>query len=341
LATIKSIEPSPAKFGDVVEFVGEGSDADGRVTGYRWTSSIDGPLGTDRIFSTSSLSVGEHTISFMTIDDQGAQSFATTTILIVKSANTAPIAIIDIMEPNPAKEDEKIRFQGRGQDQDGTIESYVWTSSLDGVFSYDYDFSKSDLSIGLHKIGLKVKDDSKDWSVEVFMDLEVVAVNKVPTVSITSIEKRDDGSYRVKGTAEDKDGQIVSVQIMVGSGLWYNGVPQSADWSLWYYDIKPGALGLSSGKYIIHAKAYDGKDYSQEDTRQASLEAAPEGPAVIAKLISDTLLGKNLPCLFGVVVIIIILVALVWSKLGAPKPPTGPKTPRPLPKKGKARSKNR
>jgi hypothetical protein len=341
LATIVSVEPSPAKFGDVVEFVGEGSDPDGRVTSYRWSSSIDGLIGTDRIFSTSSLSVGEHTITLVTIDDQGAQSLSTTTTLIVKSANIAPIAIIDSIQPSPAKEGEKVRFQGRGQDQDGTISSYVWTSSMDGVFSYDYDFSKSDLSIGKHRIGLKVKDDSNVWSEEVFEDLEILAVNKVPTVTIMNIVKRDDGSYRVSGTAEDKDGPIVTVQVMVGSGIWYNAVPQSADWSLWYYDIKPGALELSSGTYLIHAKAYDGIDYSTEDTRETKIEAAPAGPALVTKLILDTLLGKNLPCLLVVVVIIIILVGVVWSRLRAPRPGPLTKSPRPRPKKGKARSKDR
>jgi hypothetical protein len=339
-ATIKSIEPSPAKLGDVVEFEAEGSDPDGRVIGYRWTSSIDGLIGTDRIFSTSSLSVGEHTISLISIDDQGAQSLPTTSILVVKPANIAPTAIIDSIVPNPAKEGEKVRFQGRGDDTDGTIRSFVWTSSIDGVFSYDYDFSKSDLSVGKHKIGLKVKDDGGAWSSEVFEDLEVVAVNKVPIINITSIEKRDDGSYRVRGTSEDKDGQIVSVQVMVGAGIWHDAEPLSADWSLWYYDIKPGSLELASGNYVIHAKAYDGIDYSPEDTRETNIEAAPTGPAVITKLIEDTLLGKNLPCLFGVILIIIILVTVVWGWQSTRIPPE-PVSERPRPKKGKPRSKKR
>jgi hypothetical protein len=338
LATIKSIEPSPAKLGDVVEFQGEGSDPDGRVLGYRWTSSLDGQIGTERIFSTSSLTLGEHTISLVSMDDQGAQSLPATSVLVVKPSNIEPIALIDSIEPNPAKEGEKVRFQGRGEDTDGTIRSYVWTSSIDGVFSYDYVFSKSDLSIGKHRIGLKVKDDTGAWSSEAFEDLEVLAVNKIPIVNITSIEKRSDGSYRVKGTAEDKDGQLVGVQIMVGSGIWYDATPLSADWSLWYYDIKPGTLELASGKYIVRARAYDGKDYSPEDTRDTNIEAPPTGPAALTKLIEDTLLGKNVPCLLGVVFFFIILVIFVWGWSGTRGPPPEPISKRPLPKKGKARS---
>ncbi len=56
-------------FGDMVTFSGEGHDSDGRVVSYKWVSSIDGYLSNSANFSTSDLSIGNHTIYFSVKDD--------------------------------------------------------------------------------------------------------------------------------------------------------------------------------------------------------------------------------------------------------------------------------
>ena len=62
-ATIDSISPSPARFDAEVTFNGSGSDSDGTVVAYEWTSSRDGFLSDDEDFSTTGFSAGNHTIS--------------------------------------------------------------------------------------------------------------------------------------------------------------------------------------------------------------------------------------------------------------------------------------
>lgn len=70
-ATIQSISPSPSVEGQSVLFSGSGYDPDGgSLTAYSWRSSRDGTLSSSSSFSTSSLSVGYHTIYFKVRDDE-------------------------------------------------------------------------------------------------------------------------------------------------------------------------------------------------------------------------------------------------------------------------------
>ncbi|RME91635.1 MAG: hypothetical protein D6766_11605, partial [Verrucomicrobia bacterium] len=92
--SIVSIAPGAIVAGNTVSFQGAGTDADGTVVGYEWTSDIDGLLSTEASFSTSSLSVGTHTISLRVRDDDGIWSTKVTELLYVGSA------ISEEAEPN-------------------------------------------------------------------------------------------------------------------------------------------------------------------------------------------------------------------------------------------------
>ncbi|HQB53754.1 MAG TPA: PKD domain-containing protein, partial [Bacteroidales bacterium] len=82
-ATITSISPNPATAGQTVTFTGSGTDPDGTITAYEWTSSINGLLSTASTFSTSSLLPGTHTISLRVRDNNNAWSAPATDSLIV------------------------------------------------------------------------------------------------------------------------------------------------------------------------------------------------------------------------------------------------------------------
>jgi hypothetical protein len=73
-AHIDSISPNPATQGQLVTFTGHGTDMDGTITAYNWRSTIDGELGTSSTISTSTLSVGTHTIYFEVQDNVEAWS---------------------------------------------------------------------------------------------------------------------------------------------------------------------------------------------------------------------------------------------------------------------------
>jgi hypothetical protein len=75
-------------------FEGHGMDIDGTITKYKWLSDLDGEIGTNSSFEASILSHGQHTISFMVKDNEGAWSETVTTQLKI----TAPDLIIDKIE---------------------------------------------------------------------------------------------------------------------------------------------------------------------------------------------------------------------------------------------------
>jgi len=127
VAWVDDISPNPAFDTDEVSFSGHGSD-DSSIEGYSWRSSRDGPLSSSSSFATSSLSQGSHTISFKVKDDYGVWSDEVSTTLVI---HERPVAYIDTISPNPALDTDTVRFSGHGTD-DGSIQRYIWTSSLDG-----------------------------------------------------------------------------------------------------------------------------------------------------------------------------------------------------------------
>jgi hypothetical protein len=82
-AAIVQVTPNPVSAGDVVTFTGSGTDIDGTVTAYRWSSDIDGPLSDQASFSSSTLTTGIHTITFDVQDDDGVWSSQDTATLYV------------------------------------------------------------------------------------------------------------------------------------------------------------------------------------------------------------------------------------------------------------------
>ena len=92
-AIIDSLTPNPAKQGrDIVSFTGHGTDSDGSIVAYNWTSSLDGLLNTSASFTkpAAELSVGTHTIYFKVQDDYGAWSSPATENLVIEAANQSP-----------------------------------------------------------------------------------------------------------------------------------------------------------------------------------------------------------------------------------------------------------
>jgi parallel beta-helix repeat protein len=168
-----SISNTSALFSDTISFAGDGTDADGYIVGYHWRSSLDGTLNTEQFFSTSTLSIGTHTIYFKVMDNASAWSTEKTASIIINSpVNHAPIAYIDEITPNPVKQREAVLFRGHGTDEDGSIIAYKWLSSKDGIISTASSFSKTNLSVGTHTIYFQVKDNT-EWSPQVIRTLVV------------------------------------------------------------------------------------------------------------------------------------------------------------------------
>jgi hypothetical protein len=154
---IGSISPSPVEEGTITSFTGSGSDSEGAIVAYRWSSSLDGNLSSDKDFSSNTLSRGAHTIIFQVQDNAGAWSEEDFRILVVGIAPVAKAG--DDMEVEPKTE---VQFIGLGND-DGTIVNYEW--DFDGDGDYDWSSERHGITttiyyqIGSYTAVLRLTDD--------------------------------------------------------------------------------------------------------------------------------------------------------------------------------------
>ncbi|MCK4340593.1 MAG: hypothetical protein KAY37_02570, partial [Phycisphaerae bacterium] len=85
LAFIDSITPHPAVYGEPVQFQGHGRTIEGGFTmsAYEWSSDVDGIIGTSAEFTTSTLSLGRHEVSFRVQAPNGIWSQSATDVLLI------------------------------------------------------------------------------------------------------------------------------------------------------------------------------------------------------------------------------------------------------------------
>jgi len=180
-AHIDSISPNPATQGQTITFSGHGEDSDGSIKGYKWRSSKNGQLSTQASFSTSSLSVGTHTIFFKVKDNDEDWSTEDTQTLEIEPSggqeDQKPTAEIVTINPSETTYGTSVFFHGLGKDFQGMITAYSWRSSIDGVLSEQATFTKFNLSVGDHTIYFKVQD-ANGWSDE---DSATLVINPDPS----------------------------------------------------------------------------------------------------------------------------------------------------------------
>jgi len=222
VAYIDSISPDPAIQGESVSFHGHGAD-DGTIIEWEWKSSRDGVFGTSADCSSSSLSIGSHTISFRVKDDSLQWSSYVSSSLTIQSestpqsSNQRPVANISLIEPLEGTVGEEISLHGYGTDADGTIISYQWRSSLDDELSSQSSFSTTSLSEGTHTIYFKVKDNNDSWSVEDSMTVEIMGIqsdNEIPVPDFTIPASNSVNSSVLFDASDsyDSDGMIASYE---------------------------------------------------------------------------------------------------------------------------------
>jgi hypothetical protein len=232
-AYINSISPNPAVQGETVYFDGHGTD-DGRIIGWEWQSDLDGVLSYSEDFSTSTLSVGTHTIRFKVKDkDEQWSSYAVDTLVInsQSTANQKPTAEIVSVKPSNVIAGEYVYFHGFGKDPDGMVVEYSWRSSVDGVLSDSSTFNTSNLTVGTHTIYFKVKDDSGEWSDEVSTEVVVnpnasTPVNKYPVANAGGLYSCyvDEKISLIGSGSYDEDGTIIEYFWDFGDGTIGRGV---------------------------------------------------------------------------------------------------------------------
>ena len=211
IAHIDSIFPNPVSEDIIVNFQGHGWDEESfddcsQKLCYLWNSSIDGPLSNSSNFNISTLSVGNHNISFQVKDSSGQWSDKVNAILVV---HKRPVSVIDSISPNPSIKWQNVTFVGHGID-DGSIINYTWESDLDGLLSYESEFEFSALSIGIHNISFKVQDNFGVWSLNTSRALRVNEPPYSTIDSITPSPSENGTAVFFTGYGIDNDGDITA-----------------------------------------------------------------------------------------------------------------------------------
>jgi len=258
IATIDSISPNPADEGETVHFRGHGTDSDGTVEAWEWSSDIDGVFATTEDTDYSGLSTGTHTISYRVQDDSDDWSEYDTDTLEI---NKKPTATIDSISPNPANEGQTIQFRGSSSDSDGTIEEWKWRSSRDDIFGTLEDVDYDDLSVGSHTIYFSVRDDDGAWSDEVSDSLTVNNVKPTATIDSISPSPANEGqTVQFRGSGSDAKGSIQAYE-------WKSNIDD-----VFSTDEDPDYSDLSVGTHTISFRVRDDEGtWSDPDTESLTI----------------------------------------------------------------------
>jgi hypothetical protein len=296
VAHIDPATDNGAEEGVLVYFEGYGTD-DGAVEGYNWRSNIDGFLSDQPEFE-SVLSVGTHTIYFSVMDNQFQWSKEVSTRIVV---NGRPRAFIDSVSPTKAYSRDNIVLDGHGED-DGDIVAYEWTSSMDGEIGTSSSITVSGLTVGTHTISFRVRDNRGTWSDKAKTSLQIeMWINTAPTISLISpVQGETVSDYLlIEAAGYDSDSGIEFIEMRLDDNEWV--VISDSDSAAYSLDISD----VTEGEHIVYVRAFDGEDYSTEESVIIKVENIEEE----GFLTGDT--GIILIALIIISVIVVILVLML------------------------------
>jgi len=161
-AFIQTVSPTTTTYGEQIYFYGHGTDTDGMIVEYYWSSSHDGKIAGTQSFYKSDLSVGSHTIYFKVKDNHGDWSEYSTASVTVNPdtsvPNTDPVA--DAGGPYSSVANTSITFDGSNSydpDEDDSISTYSWSLG-DGTTGTGVTVEHYYTSAGNYTVVLTVTD---------------------------------------------------------------------------------------------------------------------------------------------------------------------------------------
>ena len=263
VAHIDSVSHIVAIETEQVTFEGRGTGTQ-PIERYVWRSSLDGELHnstTESGFSSSSLSLGAHTINLSVQDSVGAWSLEASTTVTV---HQRPVAQIDSISPNPVLDSEKVTFSGSGID-DGEIEKYVWRLNDDEYYNdTESSFGWWSLPPDSYTVYFQVQDNRGVWSEEISTTLIVHSKPTVKGVEIEPDPALTTDTIKIKVLAED-DGEIARYVCRNDSEELYNGTEEEFELG-----------GLDPGNHNLFIKVQDNHGvWSEESSADLKVHARP------------------------------------------------------------------
>ncbi len=283
-AVLSADETNPDK-GQEVTFSGTNSvDTDGVVSEYLFTfgDGVNTGWVPTATVKHSYSKEGVFVATLKVRDDDGAESPVDSVQISVVDTNEPPTAQITSIQPNPAKYGEDVTFVGTGTDTDGTIETYSWESSMDGILGTTAELT-TQLQVGSHTITFKVKDDDGAWSEEVTRLLEVKANAVFVLRDLTDIpgELYPDKliEFRVMYTDADNDPPTVTNLLYSKGSDWKTEELQPvnpadsnyADGKEYYFNKK---FGEGDWKYKFE---FQNSENPKRETTEATFKVQEQG----------------------------------------------------------------
>jgi len=273
VAVIQSISPNPATGGESISFDGSGTDSDGSISAWEW--KVDGVVVSDsEDFSSSSFSIGTHSVTFRVQDNEGywSDEVSNTFTVSIQQNNEPTVTIVFPQDSKTAIFGESVRFFGSGSDSDtGDTISYSWTSDKDGFLSSSSDFYKSDLSVNTHIITLRVTDNHGAYSEE----SRTLIINPDPSV---------ENDPPIAGVGGPYSGVVNTSVSFDGSSSYDNDEGDSITDYTW--DFGDGSIGYgitvehvyaASGTYTVSLTVKDNHGETATNVTSAAISIQSNG----------------------------------------------------------------
>lgn len=286
--------------GQPVTLSGAATDPeDGALTGaaLAWRSSRDGALGTGASVTTSSLTVGVHTLTLTATDSLGATGTASVTVSVNQPGNQPPT--VSITQPAPAQtvfQGTAVTLAATASDaEDGPLSgaALAWSSSRDGALGTGSPLSVSTLTAGTHTLSV-VATDSGGNTGTASVSLTVLPQNAAPTVTITQPTAGQSvtagTTVTLTGTATDpEDGALTGAALTWRSSL--DGVLGTGS--------PLGTASLRVGVHTLSLTATDSGGRTGSASVQLTVTVAPANLPPIARLTGPTSGQATAPLAFS------------------------------------------
>jgi len=203
------------------------------------------------------------------------------------------VASIVSISPNPAIVGESIQFKGQGTGKEEIVR-YVWRSSIDGEFynGTESNCTNDSLSLGVHTIYFKVRDDKGNWSEEVNASLVITAKPIAIIESISPDPALHTDTIHFQGNGTDEDGTITRYTWRSSiDGEFYNGTDKNV-----YFD------SLTNDTHSIYLKVRDNYGIWSEEVSEvltvngkpvAVIESISPSPGLDTDLIDFQGIGQD------------------------------------------------
>ena len=274
--------PLTVTVGRPVRFDGSASTDDTGILQYIFAFGDGEALnGSDPEAEHNYSAPGSYIARLTVIDEDGEPSTNDASLAISVTAEGAvpPVAVIDaIRPPSPSMLGTSVTFEGHGESAGSTIAEYEWGSDIEGILSHDPVFQTSDLSLGNHRITLRVRDAEGAWSEPAATSYLVVGGGSVD-LRIRDIVNSSvlRGLVVVRGTAVAPAGVgIVTVEWRVDGGN-HRSAQGAEEWS-----FPLNTTDFSEGPHDLTVRAIDSTGLVTERTVHVvfSQSAAPPPPGM-------------------------------------------------------------